>query len=70
MVDWPWIVSGCKKAGAELINTIKSSKENVYNNLVKKLNDPNSSSETYWSITRTFVNGKKLLFYHYWSIIT
>ena len=59
-----------QKAGAELINTIKSSKENVCNNLVKKLNDPNSSSKTYWSITRTFVNGKKLLFYHYWSIIT
>ena len=34
-----------QKAGAELINLIKSSKENFYNNLAKKLNDPNTSSK-------------------------
>ena len=48
-----------QKAGAELINIIKSSKENFYNNLGKTLNDPNTSSKTYWSIMKTFVNGKK-----------
>ena len=36
-----------QKAGAELINIIKSSKENFYNNLAKKLNDPNNSNKTY-----------------------
>ena len=49
-----------QKAGAELINIIKSSKENFYNNLTKKLNNPNTSSKTYWSIMKTFVNGKKI----------
>ena len=50
-----------QKAGAELLNIIKSSKENFYNNLAKKLNNPNTSSKTYWSIMKTFVNGKKTL---------
>ena len=50
-----------QKAGAELINIIKSSKENFYNNLTKKLNNPNTSSKTYWSIMKTFVNGKKTI---------
>ena len=60
-----------EKRGAKLINIIKSSKENFYNNLAKKLNDPNFSSKKYWSIMKTFVNGRKLLlFHHYWSIIT
>ena len=59
-----------QKAGAELINLIESSKENFYNNLAKKLNDPNTSSKTYWSIVKTFINGEKLpLSHHYWSII-
>ena len=48
-----------QKAGAELINVIKSSKEKFCNNLAKKLNDPNTSSKTYWSTMKTFVNGKK-----------
>ena len=34
-----------QKAGAQLINLIKSSKENFYNNLAKKLSDPNTSSK-------------------------
>ena len=60
-----------QKAGAELINIIKSSKENFYNNLAKKINDINTSRKTYWSIMKTFVNDKKLLLsHHYWSIIT
>ena len=48
-----------QKAGAELANTIKSSKENFYNNLAKKLNNPNTSDKKYWSIMKTFINGKK-----------
>ena len=44
---------------AELINIIKSSKENFYNNLAKKLNDPSTSNKTYWSTMKTFINGKK-----------
>ena len=60
-----------QKAGADLINIIKSSRENFYNNLGKKLNDPNTSNKTYWSIIKTFINGKRpLLPHHYWSIIT
>ena len=47
-----------KKTGAELINIIKSSKENFYNNLAKKLNDPSTSNKAYWSIMKTFINGK------------
>ena len=48
-----------QKANEELTNIIKSSKENFYNNLAKKLNDPNTSNKTYWSIMKNFVNGKK-----------
>ena len=59
-----------QKAGTELKNITKSSKENFYNNLAKKLNDPSSSSKTYWSRMKTFINGKKsLLSHYYWSII-
>ena len=36
-----------QKAGAELINIIKPSKENFCNNIAKKLNDPNTSSKKY-----------------------
>ena len=48
-----------QKASAEQINIIKSSKENFYNNLAKKLNDSNTSSKTFRSIIKNFVNGKK-----------
>ena len=50
-----------QKAGAKLINIIKSSKETFYNYLAKKLNDPNTSNKTYRSIMKTFINGKKPL---------
>ena len=36
-----------QKAGAELINVIKSSKENFYIDLAKKLNDPCTSNKMY-----------------------
>ena len=48
-----------QKAGAELVNIIKSSKENFYNNLVKKFNNPSNSNKMYWSIIKTSINGKK-----------
>ena len=60
-----------QKAGAELTNIIKSSEENFHNNLANELNDSNTSSKTYWSITKTSVNAKKtpiippLLSYYY-----
>ena len=48
-----------QKAGAELINIIKSSKENFYNNLAEKLNDPSTSNKKYLSTMKTFIDGKK-----------
>ena len=48
-----------QKAGAELINIIKSSKEIFYNSLAKKLRDPSTSNKTCWSIIKTFINSKK-----------
>ena len=48
-----------RKANAGLINIIKSSEEKFYNNLAEKLNTPKTSSKTYWSIMKTFVNGKE-----------
>ena len=51
-----------QKTDAELTNIIKSSKENFYNNLMKKLNDPTTSKKVYWSIMKTFINGK-ILYY-------
>ena len=48
-----------EKAGAELINIIKSSKENVYKNLAKLLNNLSNFYKTYWSIMKAFINSKK-----------
>ena len=48
-----------QQPGAELINIIKSSKENFYNKLVKKLKSSNTSNKTYWSLSKSFVNGRK-----------
>ena len=31
-----------------------------YYQLAQKLNDPKTSSKTYWSILKTFYNGKKV----------
>ena len=49
-----------QKVGAELINVVKSSKENFYINLAEKLNDPITFNKTYWSIMKTLINGKKI----------
>ena len=45
----------------EIENLIsKSKKEEYYQNINRKLNDPLTSSKTYWSIMKTFFNGKKV----------
>ena len=40
---------------------ISERKSDYYNKLAKKLIDPSKSSKTYWSILKTFFNGKKYL---------
>ena len=42
-------------------NTICKRKSGYYNQLAQKLIDPTTSSKTFWSILRTFVNEKKYL---------
>ena len=36
---------------------VSKRKSNYYNKLAQKLIDPSKSSETYWSILKTFLNG-------------
>ena len=43
-----------------LTETIRSSKEKLYCKWSTKLANPSTSSETYWSILKTFINGKKI----------
>ena len=43
----------------EIDNLISKSKKE-YQNINRKLNDPLTSSKTYWSIMKTFFNGKKV----------
>ena len=38
---------------------ISESKDKYYNKLAMKLNNPKTSSKTYWSILKTFYNGRK-----------
>ena len=44
----------------EIDNLISESKKKYYQNINRKLNDPLTSSKTYWSITKIFFNGKKV----------
>ena len=44
----------------ELSNTISFSKAKYHVRLVIKLNDPKTTSKTYWSILKTFANGSKV----------
>ena len=46
--------------GSDLVQSISSSKEKFHLQLSAKLSDPSTSAKTYWSIPRTFVNGKKI----------
>ena len=44
----------------EISNLITKSKEKYYQRINVKLNDPSLSNKTYWSILKTFYNGKKV----------
>ena len=44
----------------ELSSIISQRKDNYYIQLVKKLNDPQRNAKTYWSILKTFFNGRKI----------
>ena len=44
----------------EISDLIITKKDEYYNRLSKRLSDPNTSAKTYWSILKTFYNGKKV----------
>ena len=44
----------------EISNLITKSKEKYYQRINAKLNDPSLNDKTYWSILKTFYNGKKV----------
>ena len=44
----------------ELFSIISQRKDNYYLQLAKKLNDPQTNAKTYWSILKTFFNGRKI----------
>ena len=44
----------------ELSEMILKRKNNYYHQLSDKLNDPETTAKAYWSILRTFYNGKKI----------
>ena len=44
---------------SEIENVATERKSDYYNKLAQKLINPSTSSKTYWSILKTFFNGKK-----------
>ena len=48
------------KLSEDLTNAITNSKLAYYRRIASKLNDPNSAPKTYWSILKSFTNGKKI----------
>ena len=44
----------------EVSQLISEIKDKHYNKLIMKLNNPNTSFKTYWSILETFYNGRKI----------
>ena len=44
---------GLQNLAVEISELISIKKEEYYNNLSKKLNDPNASAQTYWSILKS-----------------
>ena len=54
--DYEWL----QLISNSLAETIRSSKEKFYCKLSTELANPFTSSKTYWSILKTFVNGKKI----------
>ena len=53
-------ISILNKLSEDLTNAITNSKLAYYRRIASKLNDPNSALKTYWSILKSFVNGKKI----------
>ena len=49
-----------RHAITEVSQLILESKDNYYNKLAIKLNNPKIISKTYWSIIKTFCNGRKI----------
>ena len=47
-------------ATAEVSQLISENKDEYYTKLAMKLNNPRSSSKTYWSIVKTFYNDRKI----------
>ena len=45
---------------AEVSQLISENKDEYYTKLAMKLNNPRSSSKTYWSILKTFYNDRKI----------
>ena len=52
---------GLQNLAIEISELISIRKEECYNNLSKKLNDPNTSAKTYWSILKSFYKGNRVL---------
>ena len=48
------------RAVTEVSQLISESKDKYYNKLSMRLNNPKTSSKTYWSILKTFYNGRKI----------
>ena len=48
------------KLSEDLTNAITNSKLAYYRRIASKLNDPSTAPKTYWSILKSFVNGKKI----------
>ena len=45
---------------AEVSKLVCKSKDDYHNQLTRKLNNPKTSSKTYWSMLKTFYNGRKV----------
>ena len=48
------------RAITEVSQLISESKDKYYNKLSMRLNNPKTSFKTYWSILKTFYNGRKI----------
>ena len=48
------------KLTSELSSIISQRKDEYFCHLAKRLNDPQTNAKTYWSILKTFFNGRKI----------
>ena len=49
-----------QNASHQISDLIEKNKKSYYDRLTAKLNNPSTSAKAYWSILKTFVNGKKI----------